>query len=179
MATWTTIPDADLTTGKPGKQSIFRALRDNIDAALSGDPSAPKIQSGAFDDGVITAEKLDNTTAGNYLITDSTGEVSQAGTTYIKKKEVTAFRAGNVRITFSLRAGADTAYGRIYKNGVAIGTERTTTSITYVTFTEDISGLIKGDLIQIYIKNSASLSTSFTDSLQYKISNPLEAVVTL
>lgn len=179
MATWTTIPDADLTSGKPGKQSIFRALRDNIDAALSGDPSAPKIQSGAFDDGVITAEKLDNTTVGDYVIKDSTGEVSHVGTTYTKKKEIAIFRAGNARITFSLRASADTAYGRIYKNGVAIGTERTTTSGAYVDFTEDISGLVKGDLIQLYLKNSGTTSTSYSDKFQYKAANPLEAVVIL
>lgn len=40
-------------------------------------------------------------------------------------------------------------YGKIYKNGVAIGTERKVASAS-TTFSEDFAGFLKDDLIQIY-----------------------------
>jgi len=46
-----------------------------------------------------------------------------------------------------------TAYGRIYVNGIAVGTERSTNSTTAITYTENIS-LNAGDKLQIYCKIS-------------------------
>lgn len=45
-------------------------------------------------------------------------------------------------------------------NGVATGTERSTTSTTDVSFTENIS-VVAGDLIQLYIKASAANVTAY------------------
>ncbi len=61
-----------------------------------------------------------------------------------------------LRIKFDLKASsvAITAYGRVYRNGVAVGTERSTSSTSYVNYSEDISGWSSKDLIQIYIKSS-------------------------
>ena len=75
-------------------------------------------------------------------------------TTYVKKKEIKLNDdLPVVRIHFELMAGAAvTVNGQIYKNGAAIGTEQSTTSTTYVSFNEDLSGFVKDDLIQIYIK---------------------------
>jgi hypothetical protein len=63
---------------------------------------------------------------------------------------------GTFRIIFKLKTAnaATTAYGIIYRNGVAVGTERSTTSTSYVTYSEDISGWSDGDEIQIYMKGS-------------------------
>jgi len=182
MATWTTIPDADLTSGKPGKQSIFRALRDNIDAALSGDPSAPKIQSGAFDDGVITGAKLSVTTVGNSTEAESMSLTEKSTTlaSYTKVSEIYVGRNGDARIVFNLRTinASYIAYGKIYKNGIAVGTERTTTSTTYVTFSEDFTSLVVGDLIQLYI-HTQTPGTAYTNSMKFNVSNPLLAAVRL
>lgn len=46
---------------------------------------------------------------------------------------------------------AGAAFAKIYKNGVAIGTERTATE-TYVTHSEDFTDWLKDDLIQIYAR---------------------------
>lgn len=43
-------------------------------------------------------------------------------------------------------------YGRIYKNGEAYGTERSMSSITPETFSEDLA-FVARDLIQLYMKN--------------------------
>ena len=47
-------------------------------------------------------------------------------------------------------------YGRIYRNGVAVGTERNvSTSPTYTEYSEDISGWSEGDLCQLYVHDTA------------------------
>jgi len=179
MATWTTIPDADLTSGKPGKQSIFRALRDNIDAALSGDPSAPKIQSGAFDDGVITPAKLTVTVAGSAVEASSLIEKTNVNTTPTKVKEISVARPGSARITFNLKnGGTGTQYGQVYKNGIAAGTLRSTSSTTYVSFSEDFAGLIAGDLMQIYIYTGGS-GTVYCSTMYYSIATAFLAEATI
>jgi hypothetical protein len=75
-------------------------------------------------------------------------------TSYEKRKEMKLNAAlAVVRIKFTLTcAGGGTAYGQIYKNGGAIGTERSTASSA--TFSQDFTSLVTNDLIQIYAKHS-------------------------
>ena len=78
--------------------------------------------------------------------------------TYTKVKEIVFNdNPGTIRVDFHLRTpnGQFNAMGRIYKNGVAIGTERTTSSVTFQTYSENLS-VARGDLIQLYIKNSST-----------------------
>lgn len=88
-------------------------------------------------------------------------DTSTAETTSSVYEELLKYKVGTngvIRISFHLSpqtiAYADThAYGRIYKNGVAVGTERHVVSVEGggggATFTEDIA-VAKGDLISIY-----------------------------
>jgi len=72
---------------------------------------------------------------------------------YVKVKE-TKVNAALIasRIKFTLQStGGYTAYGRIYKNGVAWGTERSVANTT-TTFSEDFGAIAANDLIQIYAK---------------------------
>ncbi len=79
-------------------------------------------------------------------------------TDYEKKKEMTMTMLGTIRVKFDLKStdGDGNVMGRIYKNDVAVGTERTTASPSYTTYSEDLSGVAVGDKIQIYIKRSSS-----------------------
>jgi hypothetical protein len=63
-------------------------------------------------------------------------------------------------VKFSIVVGSalGTGYGRIYKNGVAFGTEQTTNSTSFVIKTEDLS-VTQGDLIQIYYKITGAATT--------------------
>ena len=87
--------------------------------------------------------------------------------TYTKAKEIQIYRGGTLRISFVLEAATPpyTVYGRIYKNGVAVGTERSTGEGPEG-FTEDISGWAAGDYVQIYAHTGNTLYaakiTSFT-----------------
>jgi hypothetical protein len=97
-------------------------------------------------------------TAGDYLIGSSDAEVtlSYGTSTYTKIKELTTKIGGTFRIKFSMHRHASetgTVYGRVYRNGAAVGTEQSTDSTSYVEFSEDIEGWSPGDLIQIYYKN--------------------------
>ena len=92
------------------------------------------------------------------LLHSHDAESNTVSTTYIKAKTITLdtlfLTPSTIRIKFDIRrdTGGDTiaAYGRIYKNGGAVGTERSTTSATYVTFSEDIS-FAEGDTLELYI----------------------------
>ena len=83
---------------------------------------------------------------------------------YVKYKEIKLnVDLGACRIKFSLIGpgpSGDYTFGRIYKNGVAIGTERGATNSSFSTFSEDFTGFVINDLIQIYCyKNSAGNGT--------------------
>ena len=67
-----------------------------------------------------------------------------------KTKEISIIRYGTLRIKFTLLGLGYTTYGRIYRNGVAIGTEQSTLNAGWVIFSEDISGWSSDDLCQLY-----------------------------
>jgi len=73
---------------------------------------------------------------------------------YTKVKTITlAYAIAQCRIKFDMNASTGvTGYARIYKNGVAIGTERSTISSSMVTFTEDFAALnaVKNDTIELW-----------------------------
>lgn len=72
---------------------------------------------------------------------------------YVKKKEVQMKTSGGIRIKFEMRTSnaSYTAYARIYKNGLPYGAEWSTTSIDYVLFSENLTGININDYIQLYI----------------------------
>lgn len=104
----------------------------------------------------------DAATAGDYLqIADDSEAMSDAGsTTYTKKKEIRVAHTGTYRVKFTLAyggTGSPAAYGKIYKNGVAFGTEQ---SLAYPAATpavksEDLA-FTAADLVQLYIKTNGS-----------------------
>lgn len=75
---------------------------------------------------------------------------------------------GFIRTSFSLKSvtGAGNASGQVYKNGVAVGTVRTTSSANYQTYTEDLP-FNSGDYYQIYAKHASggANSTAIKDQL--------------
>ena len=105
--------------------------------------------------------KIINSQSGDILIYTSniTQEVNQ--TTYTKYLESTgSIATGTIKVSFALEVGSTstrTIYGKIYVNGVPVGTERSVTvtnSTGEQTFVEDIS-VQYGDIVQIYSKLDA------------------------
>jgi hypothetical protein len=109
---------------------------------------------------IVNSDNI-NSVASDDLELDAPAISSTAQAAYLKIKEIKINYAGVHRIKFLLynNDGVSTVYGRIYKNGVAFGTERSTSNSVPVLFTEDLT-FAKGDLIQMYIK-APGLNTCF------------------
>ena len=92
--------------------------------------------------------------AGDVLMKSADTERTTASLTYVKVKEILVNRTGTLRIKFDIAGGdaGSRCYGRIYRNGVAVGTERIVDGATYETFTQDIAGWAVADLAQVYYK---------------------------
>lgn len=77
--------------------------------------------------------------------------------TYEKLKEIEINYTGDIRVKFEIAAtaAAGTAFGRIYINGIAVGTEREPDEQNgnYTIFSEDVN-ITNGDLVQIYAKRT-------------------------
>jgi len=97
----------------------------------------------------IDSKSGQNVSVSDNLLLANDPEVAFNYTTYTKVKEIKMFLAGEYRVKFDLKSGQGGVYGRIYKNGSPFGTERNTTSKTYVTFSEDLI-FDEGDLCQLY-----------------------------
>ena len=99
----------------------------------------------------------------NVLISWNT-PASTTNTSYTKLKTFTlgAYLKPNrtLRLKFDLKATSNTSYATIYRNGSPVGTERITSSDSYVTYSEDISGWNPSDAIELYVKSSDAGNTA-------------------
>lgn len=86
------------------------------------------------------------------LCISSDGIASNSNTSPTKEKEIQLDYSGNYRVKFSIRipGGAGDAHGRIYKNGVAFGTEQVNGTTSYVEYSQDLA-FSADDLVQIYL----------------------------
>ncbi len=117
------------------------------------------ITTAMIQDEAVTPSKLTNYSIGTLLVAKADAIKTVTSTSYIKVKEIYVPREGTITIKFDLIGDSSyggTTYGRIYINGSASGTERSTSVHTsYTTYTENIS-VSSGDLVQLYMKRSQS-----------------------
>ena len=121
-------------------------------------------------DNTVTGAKLVAAIAGNYQ--EAVGSGSSTSTTAVKVAEWYIPRSGTYRtkLTLAPESGSVASFGRVYRNGVGVGTGRGAGS-----FSEDISGWSVGDLCQLYVwtNNGAGTSTGY---LTICSGNPLQVV---
>lgn len=83
--------------------------------------------------------------------------VSKDSVDYVKVKEINVgYLSGTLRVAFDSRdpsGAAHWVHAKVYKNGVAVGTERSQNGDWY-TYSEDLADFAKNDLLQLYVKNS-------------------------
>jgi hypothetical protein len=106
--------------------------------------------------------------ASNNLRNSNDPEKGTSNTSPTKVKETRIDGVGGtLRIFFHLRAsvnaGSNIAFAQIYRNGVAVGTQRGVATQSGGDFSQDISGWSPGDLIQIY----AWAASPFTAFVSY------------
>lgn len=115
-------------------------------------------------DNSIIADKFVNVATGGYLLTSPTDWSGVNTTSYTKKQEIIIGREGTYKVRMWLKSSI-TTYGRIYVNGVARGTERSTTNPDGVYWDENIT-VNNGDRIELYIKGSTTGLVSIAGRLE-------------
>lgn len=157
---FTALTAAQVDADSPLDSTLFGTMKANFD---DHETRIATGEAGGFPvgDNSVTPAKLSAQAAGDYLMINNSALKSTGSTTYAKVKEIKVAKSGTYRVKFTLTANGGTgpqAYGRIYKNGAAVGTERTTT--TSATYSEDISSISAGDLIQIYAKKTVDTGSA-------------------
>jgi hypothetical protein len=155
------ISDEDLynSTSNPTSATGFGALFQPpataryIKIRLIGGYTDTDVAGDIFFD-AVTLEELGAAVPGDTIEAISHVSAVATATDYTKRMEITIVRPGEYRVLFRLYAidGTGTAYGRICRNGNLVGTERSTSSSSWVTFSEDIDGWSAGDLCQLQVK---------------------------
>ena len=153
------VTNDDATTAKTADKIARRDA--NGDVLVSTTPSSG--------DSAVSKTYVSYTASDVLISSSDTLKQFNNRTTYTKTSEIKMFRPGVIRVKFDVAVdtAGKTIYGRIYLNGVATGTERTSTheQPTYETFSEDIT-IAPGDLVQLYTKMS---DTSFGRSANFRI----------
>jgi hypothetical protein len=167
------IPTWDVSSGTEAALSLTDNTTNDVSTTKHGFvPKAPNDTSKYFR-GDGTWATIPNTvpdySAGNVLVGSSSKESSSSSSSYVLAKEITISRGGQLRIKFAIKSNsAAYTYGRIYRNGSAVGTERTQTAgTTYTEYSEDISGWSAGDKVQLYIKQQGSATVTAKDFRLY------------
>jgi hypothetical protein len=75
-------------------------------------------------------------------------------------------RTLRIKFTLASETGSYAVYGRIYRNGVAVGTIRTTTSMGGEDFSEDIAGWQLSDNIELWLRTSNALEAVYGSELK-------------
>lgn len=151
-------------------------LSEKVDNSTIEVNAAHKLQ---IKDGSLTAAKIAPSVVGDIAEANALSEKTMSGTSYIKVKEIGIGRNGNIRVKFQLKGNnpQNVFYAQIYKNGTPIGTERSTQSISYIEYSEDINNVKTGDLIQLYCKNNGA--TTFVRNFRVCVGNPLTSSVNM
>ena len=99
-------------------------------------------------------------------------EVSETGNAYAKKKTFTFLEdfRGELGVTFETKhsSGGATVHAKVYKNGVAIGTEKNTVSTSFVKHTDYIDfGLIAaGETVELWLYPDAGAGIAYAKNFR-------------
>jgi hypothetical protein len=151
-----------MLVGISGTATGRAAKLDNLDALISSRATAADVW--AYSSRTLTgrAAIFATITPSDTIQVNNDTERSTTSESWVKLKELNMKGlSGTVRTYFELRSGTGyAAFARIYKNGSAFGTSRSTSSTTYVAYTEDLS-FAQDDLYQIYAYTANSASAAY------------------
>lgn len=133
------------------RHGLFPKLSNNYQEFLGGTGQWKKLVSSSGI-AVYILSKASTTTRNSNDTERTTSDPS-----YVKIKETKLGEpTGKMKIYFELKISnaSYTAYAKIYKNGSPIGYEQSTSSTSYVPFSQNLGGFDSQDLIQIYAYRS-------------------------
>lgn len=136
-----------------------KAIKKNVSEDLdTGDILAGQYVTVEYDGTnfqVLSKSYINGYSVSDNLIISADTERTTNSTTYVKLKEIQIGYNGFYRTKFDLKKGTSTGYGRIYKNGVAYGTEQTDLTGSYATKSEDLA-FVAGDTIELWARTGGS-----------------------
>jgi hypothetical protein len=99
---------------------------------------------------------------------------------YVKAAEITVGVEGSVNAKFTIAGGnsSTTAYGRIYKNGVAYSSVSSKYNTGYSEFTKTVTDIDSGDTIELWIRSNSSGRVAFWGSFGLYVTEGAVAAVT-
>lgn len=155
-------------TGQITAQAAIDALTDAA-SADNGDVWTSDGTNGSFQ----PLPNSEHFTAGTSYLLGSADTVRTGNqTSYTLKKAIIVPRSGNYTVKFSLQNGdndpAHTSFARIYKDGVAVGTERTDDTVGYTEYSENISTDM-GDTLQLYAYNEGGGAGGSYDVKEFRV----------
>ena len=174
---WVVITDGQVDAESPIDTTFLTGVRDNLihleewlghSYTAQQDHNHDNANSSYLGDATVSPAKLGGMAAGDIAVNYNPTERTTTSIEFVKLKETKLGAGGTYRIKFKLRtSNADyPAYSCIYRNGVAVeGTEQYTTSTTYVEYSEDISGWVGEDLLQVYERVYQGGATAYTKDL--------------
>ena len=192
---WVVITDSQVDSDSPLDTTLVTALRDDLihleewlghgytaeqnhnhDGVNSKTVSAPYVATAVLHH--VMNAKRSFTVGGNIYHVNDTEITTGATGTYAKVKEIRIGQLVNngagFRVSFDLHCTTGAiAYAKIYKNGIAIGTARETISTTYVTFSEDFTGINAGDLIQVYAFTSVGAWVAYIQNFRLSVNETI------
>ena len=120
-----------------------------------------------WDGATLTIFGQYNKVPGTVLIASADTERGGAAV-YTKIKEILINKGGTYTIKFDMKSdgGVNTVHGRVYKNGAEHGTDRTTTSAVYATYSENLL-FAPTDLVQLYVKEDGGGPGSWKNFRMY------------
>ena len=96
------------------------------------------------------------------IIASALAEETTNSGTYVKLKEITFYGSGSLGFSADIKnASSETSYFKIYRNGSAVGTEKTVVGSTYTTVTDSVSGWVNGDKIQVYVHSTSGTYAAY------------------
>ena len=172
------VTDLDHDAQKIKGKNVDAPVADDDGKFLQYDHAGSKYTHAEPEGRLLTVGAGDNLCVSSDSVKETTSE------TYVKAKEIKVYRPGTYRIKFDLAiVGIGlTAYGRIYRNGSPIGTERSNSDGTDITFSEDTTGWEEGDLIQLYHHHTGGTGSEGASVRNFRVyynQGPLDGYVTL
>ncbi len=123
--------------------------------------------------------ELSGQISGNFPISFDIGEHSTNSTTWAGNlTDFIVGRSGVFKVSYSYKtSGGYTSYFRIRKNGVAYGTEKSTTSEYWVTYTQDLSFAVE-DTIELWFRcDGGGVGRAYTKNFIIYCGNPVQTLM--
>lgn len=138
-----------------------------------GVPATGSATGTVYFDGLVAVKSIMNpdlppVVAGDSCATVIFSSVQTASLSAVELSNSRIVQGGTWRIGFSLSQGSGssyTVYAQIYKNGIAFGTLRASTSTTPTYFSEDLS-FANGDTLQFFAYTTSSSTPSIMSNAQ-------------